>query len=253
MCDAIIMAQNVNKYFEGFHALKNLSLTAERGEVFGFIGRNGAGKTTFMRIICGLMKPSNGTVEVLNQNLNIKNSNIIKSKIGFLPQIVKFHDSANAQELIRFFSKLRGMDAKESIKFAAELEVDMNKKVKYLSPGQQRKLQLVLATIGLPELLVLEEPTAGLDPFGIQQVREIIGILNRKGCSIFISSHVLMELDNICSSVAIIEKGEILYQGLFNSVYEIEIEGVNEDLMEQMPGDKRGRYDIKGGKAICQY
>ncbi len=249
--NAVIFTQNVNKYFKDFHALKDLSLTVGQGEIFGFIGKNGAGKTTFMRIVCGLMKPSNGTVEVLKRDMSIKSTNVIKSKIGFLPQNVRFHDNVSAQGLIEFFASLRGADMKESIKFASELEVDMKKTVKNLSPGQQRKLQLVIATIGLPELLVLDEPTAGLDPLGVQQLREIIKILNRKGCSIFISSHVLMELDNICSSVAIIEKGEILYQGLFSTVYEIEIEDASNNLVEQLPDDKKGRCDIKGQKLFA--
>lgn len=246
----IIITQSINKYYGSFHALKNLSVTVNQGEVFGFIGKNGAGKTTFMRIICGLMRQSSGTVEVMKQEMNNNNLNVVAKKIGYLPQNVRFHDNVNAQEIIDFFAKLRGVDTKESMKFATELELDMEKAVRNLSPGQQRKLHLVIATIGLPGLLVLDEPTAGLDPLAIQQVREIIRILHRKGCTIFISSHVLMELDNLCSNVAIIEKGQILYQGLCGSVYEIETEGEINHIIGLLPDAQKAKYSIKGEKLV---
>jgi ABC-2 type transport system ATP-binding protein len=234
----VITTRKINKYFGSFHALIDLSITVDKGEVFGFIGKNGAGKTTFMRIICGLMKSSSGTVAV-------------PKKIGFLPQNVRFHDSVSAQEIIDFFAKLRGVNIKEGLKFASELELEVKKTVRNLSPGQQRKLQIVIATIGLPELLVLDEPMAGLDPVGVQQVREVIRTLNKKGCTIFISSHALMELDNICSNVAIIEKGAILYQGLCNTVYEIETEGVTSRTIELLPDAQKVKCSLKGEKLFA--
>lgn len=160
-----INTSNINKNFGNFRALKDLSITIPHGEIFGFIGKNGAGKTTLMRIICGLMKPSSGILEV-------------KKHIGFLPQNVRFRDNMVASETLHFFAKLRDCSVQESITFAKELELDLSKKINNLSPGQQRKLQLAIATIGMPEILVLDEPTAGLDPTGVQQVRGIIRLLN---------------------------------------------------------------------------
>ena len=246
-----IIARSINKYFGNFHALKNLSVTVDQGEVFGFIGKNGAGKTTLMRIICGLMKQSSGTVEVMKQVMDIENSNTIIHKVGYLPQNVRFHDNVSAQEVIDFFARLKCADTRECMKLASELELDMKKTVRNLSPGQQRKLQLVIATIGFPGLLVLDEPTAGMDPMGVQQVRETIRILNRKGCTIFISSHVLMELDNLCSHVAIIEKGEILYQGLCSSVYEIETEGEINHILGLLPDAQKVKCSIDGEKIVA--
>ncbi len=247
----IIITQSINKYFGSFHALKNISVAVGQGEVFGFIGKNGAGKTTFMRIICGLMKQNSGTVEVMKQHMNIGNLITGYNRIGYLPQNVRFHDKVSAQEIIDFFAKLRCADAKESMKFATELEIDLGKTVRNLSPGQQRKLQLIIATIGLPGLLVLDEPTAGLDPMGVQQVREIIRVLNGKGCTIFISSHVLMELDNLCSNVAIIEKGEILYKGLCGSAYEIETEGAINHVIELLPHAQKIKCSLKGDRLVA--
>jgi ABC-type multidrug transport system, ATPase component len=234
----VIEAHNINKFFGSFQALKDLSISVPQGDIFGFIGRNGAGKTTFMRIICGLMKPDSGTLKV-------------KKNVGFLPQNVRFFDKMVAEEAIRFYSGLRDSAAEEGLGFAGELDVDLTKKVKDLSPGQQRKLQLVIATIGLPEILVLDEPTAGLDPSGVQQVREIINTLHRKGCTVFISSHVLMELDNLCGNVAIIEKGQLLYQGGCSTVYEIETEGMDEYIIGMLPEEKKRKCRVSGEMLIA--
>lgn len=238
--NAVINALNINKSFGSFHALKDLSIKVGQGEIFGFIGRNGAGKTTFMRIVCALMKPDNGTIEIR------------KLKMGFLPQNVRFHDNMDADRMIAFFAKLKGIGTVESMKLAGELEIDLKKSVKALSPGQQRKLQMVISTIGSPELLVLDEPTAGLDPMGVQQVREIIRVLNKKGCTVFISSHVLLELENLCSSVAIIEKGQICYQGRYNTSYEIELEGEIRRLPELLPIAETGKYSIVGDRLLAE-
>ena len=246
----IINAQDVNKFFSKFHALKDLSISVSQGEIFGFIGKNGAGKTTFMRIICGLMKPSSGNIEITKQTKGIQRAGFIKPKIGFLPQNVRFSDNRNPAELISFFTALKNADSNECLNFASELELDMKNSARNMSPGQQRKLQLVIATIGLPDILVLDEPTAGLDPIGVQQVREIIRVLNHKGCTIFISSHVLIELDNLCSNVAVIDKGQLLYQGACKTVYEIEIEGTPSKVA--LPEIQRAKCSIDGNTLTAQ-
>jgi len=230
--NAAINTSNISKFFGDFRALNDLTISVPQGEIFGFIGKNGAGKTTFMRIICGLMKPSNGTMEV-------------KKNISFLPQNVRFRDNMNGGEALRFFAGLRGCDAEDNLEFAKELEIDLDKKIDSLSPGQQRKLQLVITTIGSPEILVLDEPTAGLDPSGVQQVRGIIKVLNQRGCTVFISSHVLMELENLCDSIAVIEKGELLYQGVCSTVYEIETEGMDERILSALTESQKKKFEVK--------
>lgn len=173
------------------------------------------------------------------------------NKIGFLPQNVKLNDNVSAIKMIEFFADLKNTDPKVYIKFAKELELDVTKTVRNFSPGQQRKLQLIIATIGSPTLLVLDEPTAGLDPVGVQQVREIIRTLRKKGCTIFISSHVLAELDNLCSKVAIIQKGQMLYQGLCSSAYEFETDGAVSDMIELLPEDQKEKCTVDGAKLIA--
>ncbi len=226
-----IKTWNISKFFGDFKALNNMSISVPQGEIFGFIGKNGAGKTTFMRIICGLMKPSGGTMEV-------------QKRVGFLPQNVRFRDNMDAIEALRFFADLRGCSAEEGIEFAKRLEVDLSKRISSLSPGQQRKLQLVITTIGAPDLLVLDEPTAGLDPSGVQQVRSVIRMLHQRGCTIFISSHVLMELENLCRAVVVIDKGELLYQGSCETIYEIETQGVDETVIRILSETQKRKFKI---------
>ena len=185
-----------------------------------------------MRIVCGLMKPSSGSIE-------------LKKNTSFLPQNVRFRDNMNAGEALRFFAGLRGCDTGENMELAKELEIDLDKKINSLSPGQQRKLQLVITTIGSPEILVLDEPTAGLDPSGVQQVRGIIKVLNQWGCTVFISSHVLMELENLCDTIAVIEKGELLYQGACSTVYEIETEGMDERVLATLAESQKKKFEVK--------
>ncbi|WKY43216.1 ABC transporter ATP-binding protein [Eubacteriaceae bacterium ES2] len=236
--NAAITTCSISKYFGDFRAIRDLSISVPQGEIFGFIGKNGAGKTTFMRIICGLMKPSSGKLEV-------------RTPVSFLPQNVRFCDNMNAEEILRFFGRLRNCDSAKSEKFAKELEIDLSKKITNLSPGQQRKLQLVIATIGLPDILILDEPTAGLDPSGVQQVRGIIKILNQRGCTIFISSHVLIELENLCHTVAIIEKGVLLYQGACSSFYEIETERLDRKIIELLSETKKKSFEVIGDLLIA--
>ena len=233
-----IDARDISKRFGDFMALRNVTLSVPQGEIFGFIGKNGAGKTTFMRIACGLMQPNGGTLEV-------------KRHIGFLPQNVRFRDSMNAGEALRFFAGLKCCDVQENLRFAKELEIDPVRKINSMSPGQQRKLQLVITTIGSPEVLVLDEPTAGLDPSGVQQVREIIKTLNRRGCTVFISSHVLIELENLCDTIAVIEKGELRYQGACGTAYEIETEGMDAELLDTLPVPQREKLAMKDGLLIA--
>lgn len=230
---------NISKYFGDFRALNNLSVSVPQGKIFGFIGKNGAGKTTFMRIVCGLMKPSSGTLEV-------------KKQICFLPQNVRFRDNMTAREAIRFFSNLRRCKAESIERFTEQLEIDLSKRINSLSPGQQRKLQIVIATIGSPDILVLDEPTAGLDPSAVQQVRGIIRTLNESGCTIFISSHVLVELENLCHNIAVIEKGELLYQGACSSCYEIETEGIDENAKMLLSKSQKKAFSTDGDLLIAE-
>ncbi len=229
-----IRANHVSKTFGNYQALKEVTLSVPERQIFGFIGKNGAGKTTFMRILCGLMKPTGGAVE-------------IRKRTSFLPQNVRLRDAMTVEETLRFFADLRKCGVAASLDFAGELELDAAANVGTLSPGQQRKLQLVAVTVGLPEVLILDEPTAGLDPTGVQQVRAVIQALRGNGCTVFLSSHVLMELENLCDAVAVIDKGEVLYRGECGTVYEIETDGLPENAVRKLAASFGKRFEAQGG------
>jgi ABC-type multidrug transport system, ATPase component len=252
MGEEVIKTYNINKYFRDFHAVNNVNLSINRGEIFGFIGKNGAGKTTIMRIITGLMKADTGKVEILGREMDNRSMLSLKSKIAFMPQNVRFDDSTDAGSILRFFSALRGCSSTDSIKFAGDLNIDLNRKVKYFSPGQQKKLQLAIATIGSPEILILDEPTAGLDPVGVQQVRDVTRKLNSNGSTVFISSHILNELDNLCSSVAVIDHGKILYQGKIQKSYEFEISNISVDGVQRIGKAFGGGIEYSNGKLYAE-
>ena len=169
-------------------------MSIEYGEVYGLIGQNGAGKTTLLRLISGLMKPTKGTV-------NLQTG---KPFIGYMPQSCRFDDNTTVSETIRFFARLRNADTKESVSFGKKLKLDMSKKVKHLSPGQQKKLQMIIAMTGEPDLYVLDEPTAGLDPNATFEMKGIIKGIHQKGKSIIISSHILQDMDEICTNLSLI-------------------------------------------------
>ncbi len=224
-----IEAQMLCKDFGKFHAVDDATINIKSGCICGFIGKNGAGKTTVMRMLTGLMKPSRGKILVLNEK-----PGCISARIGFLPQNMRFDENETARSVLSFFAAVKNVDVSESIQFAKTLELDLDKKVKDLSPGNQRKLQLIVVTGGNPELLILDEPTAGLDPTGVQQVREIIRLLNQRGCTVFVSSHILKELDDLCNQVIIIDRGRILYQGPCAKCYEFETGGLTDTICRDL-------------------
>ena len=160
----VLQTNSLSKSFGRTEILHGIDMSIEYGEIYGLIGQNGAGKTTLLRLISGLMKPTKGMV-------NLQTG---KSFIGYMPQSCRFDDNTTVSEIIRFFARLRNADTKESVFLGKKLKLDMSKKVKHLSPGQQKKLQMIIAMTGEPDLYVLDEPTAGLDPNATFEMKGII-------------------------------------------------------------------------------
>jgi len=196
--------------------LKDISLDVGSGSIFGFLGPNGAGKTTTIRILLGLFKADSGAAEVLGQSAQIDTS---RRKIGFVLEADGLYDTNNARENLAFYCRLYGLDSSiqnrriDEILKLVGLADRAGDKVADYSKGMRQKLAIARAMIHDPDLYILDEPTAGIDPSGQVEMREIVLNLKSQGKTVFLSSHNLDEIQRICDRVALINRGEIRLQG----------------------------------------
>jgi ABC-2 type transport system ATP-binding protein len=190
-------------------ALANLDLTVNQGEIFGYLGPNGAGKTTTIRILLDFIRPNNGTVKILGLD-HRAHSVELRRRIGFLPGELNLWENQTAKQVITYLGNLRGgLDMDYVNQLAERLGFDMSKPTRSYSTGNKRKLGLILALMHKPELLILDEPTSGLDPLMQQIFLEMMREQQAAGHTIFLSSHLLGEVQAICDRVAIIRGGQL--------------------------------------------
>ena len=209
----MIRTENLTKEYDGFKAVDNLNLDVKEGEIYGFLGPNGAGKTTTILMLLGILRPTRGRIYLLEQELN-KNFLSLKRRIGVVSEKQYLYKEMTAGEYLDFFADLYGVKDKKKkidqlLKSVSLLEVK-NRKLGAFSRGMQQKLGFARALLPDPELLLLDEPVSGLDPTGIKQIRNLIEKENKKGRTIFISSHLLSEVEKLCREVAIINEGKLL-------------------------------------------
>ena len=192
-------------------ALVDLDLSVHQGEIFGYLGPNGAGKTTTIRMLLDLIRPTRGAASIFGMDVR-EHSVEIHRRIGFLPGELNLWKGRTGKQIIHYLANVRG-DAKRIIKHADELaeqlKLDVSKKVRDYSSGNKRKLGLVLAMMHSPDLLILDEPTSGLDPLVQQTFHEMMSEYRDKGKTVFLSSHVLSEVQAICDRVGILRDGEL--------------------------------------------
>lgn len=215
---SILRIQNLAKHFRSnwtfrkIQAVKNVSLDVQTGESFGFLGPNGAGKTTSIKCILGLIKKTAGEIYFKSEALSQSSQH---SEIGYLPELPYFYEHLSVKETLEFFARLYGLNSTETrIKVAEVLDkVGLSARkqamVKTLSKGLQQRLGFAQAILNHPSLLILDEPFSGLDPTGRREMRELIFDLKSKGSTIFLSSHILSDVEEICDRVSIMTEGEI--------------------------------------------
>ena len=205
----VIEASDLCKNYGNDVGIKNINLEIKKGEVFGFIGPNGAGKSTFIRTLLGLLHPSSGTAKVLGHNIKNK-SEEIRKKLGYLPSEVNYYDGMSSRELLEYHAGFYENVDTTKIKTLSEIfELDLDRKIEELSFGNKKKCAIIQSVIHEPDLLILDEPTSGLDPLMQNRFFELLEEENKKGTSIFFSSHILAEVQRLCNRAAIIRKGEI--------------------------------------------
>lgn len=214
--ETLVQTNNLTKQYGQHKAVNNVNLSVRKGEIYGLIGRNGAGKTTILRLISGLAKPTNGSISLFGQNS--RDSIYMQKHIGLLIETPGIYPDMSARDNVKLKCMAIGVSNNsyiaELLKNVGLSAVD-KKKVKCFSVGMKQRLGIALALVGNPELVILDEPTNGLDPQGIAEIREIILQLNTdKNITFIISSHILGELSKIATCYGIIEKGELKRQFL---------------------------------------
>lgn len=250
----MIEVKNVTKKYGKFTAVDNISFTIKDGEIVGFLGPNGAGKSTTMNMITGFIEPTDGTIEVNGYDI-MKKTKKAKKQIGYMPENVPLYMDLTVKEFVSYMAELKLVERKvrkEEVNQAIKetgLEEVQNKLIKNLSRGYKQRVSMAGALVGNPDVLILDEPTIGLDPKQIIEIRNLIKNLGKKH-TVILSSHILSEISQICERVIIINKGKIVAidtpANLEEKTKEQNILYVTvEDKEEKMPNIKGKIEDIK--------
>lgn len=218
--NTIVSTQQLSKSYNGTYRVKDVNLQVAEAEIYGFLGPNGAGKSTTLKMLLGLAKPTNGKVVILGKELHKNRLSILK-QTGSLIESPSYYGHLTGLENMRIMQRLRKVPNK-NVQEALEivrLQNHKNKKVSHYSLGMKQRLGIAMAIIAFPKLLILDEPTNGLDPAGIGEIRELIKSLPSKyGMTVLISSHLLSEIEQMATSVGIIDNGNLLFQGSMSSL-----------------------------------
>ena len=242
----IVEIENLTKDYEtGFwrkkktRALDGLNLQVESGQIFGFLGGNGAGKTTTIKILMSLLFADGGSARILGSDISdVK----MRARIGYCPENPYFYDYLKASELMNYFGELFGYDAAQRKRKTEELltrvgldEKDWNKQLRKFSKGMLQRVGLAQSLINEPEIVFLDEPMSGLDPIGRREIRELIHDLREKGTTVFMSTHILSDIESLCDNVAILRGGKLAATGKLDELlaqsgeaqqFEIVVKGV---------------------------
>ena len=208
----VLRTENLTKTYGGKTAVDNVSISIEKGDIFGLIGQNGAGKTTFMKMITSLVKPSSGSIELFGEKEATK-LGALRSRIGSAIETPALFDNLSAVQNLEYFRQQRGLTNKNRIQECLEiagLTDTGKKKYKHFSMGMKQRLGLAVAILSHPDFLVLDEPTNGLDPVGIIEMRDLMKRLSKDGITILVSSHLLSELSQIADKYAILHMGKLV-------------------------------------------
>lgn len=215
MSNIVLETKNLTKKFHEVEVVNSINLKVREKTVYGFLGPNGAGKTTTIRMILGLLSATKGEVDLFGENLNANRRSIL-SRIGSLVENPSLYGHLTAKENLEIYRILLSVRKKriDEVLQQVDLEKARGKKVKHFSLGMKQRLAIAIALLNNPELVILDEPTNGLDPAGIKEIREFISSLPEKsGVTVLLSSHMLHEIEQVADDVGIINKGKLIFQG----------------------------------------
>ena len=211
----IVATDNLSKEYDGVYRVQELDIRIKEGDIYGFLGPNGAGKSTTMKMLRGLVKPTSGTIEIMGKPFKEKNLRDILASVGSLIESPSYYGHLTGRENMEIIRRLLDLPKKniEEAVHIVRMENQMEKKVKNYSLGMKQRLGIAMALARFPKLLILDEPTNGLDPAGIEEMRELIKMLPKQyGMTVMISSHILSEIDQMATVVGIINQGCLIFQ-----------------------------------------
>ena len=207
---AIIEVEHLTKYYGKSRGIIDVSLSVEEGEIFGFIGPNGAGKSTTIRLLLSLIHATSGSAKIFGKEVS-KDGPQIRRHIGYLPSEVYYYEGMKAIDLLKYSASFYDCDCTERLKMLSDtMELELNRRISDLSYGNRKKLGIVQGLLHSPKLLFLDEPTSGLDPLMQRKFFDLVREENKRGVTVFFSSHILSEVQRLCSRVAIIREGKIV-------------------------------------------
>ncbi len=239
---SVIEIKNLTKSYGKARGINNINLSVEQGEIFGFIGPNGAGKSTTIRTLLGLIYPSEGSATIFGKSCTEHPE--VRKELGYLPSEVFYYDDMRVMDLLKYSASFYKKDCTTRIKELADvMDLDLKKKIEDLSFGNKKKVGIVQGLLHEPKLIILDEPTSGLDPLMQQKFFELIAEENRKGATVFFSSHILSEVQKMCSRVAFIKDGKIIKLEKMSTLQENSYKKISIETKEIIPKEV---FDIKG-------
>lgn len=236
-----IETSGLTKDYGAGRGLFDLDLSIPRGEVFGYLGPNGAGKTTTIRLLMAMIRPTRGSASIFGLDCQTKSVEI-KRTVGYLPGELPQFGGLRGSEVVAYLAGLRGgVDAAVVADLATRFDLDLGRRFREYSRGNKQKLGLILAFMHRPQLLILDEPTGGLDPLNQQEFYKLVLETRERGATVFLSSHILSEVEHICTHVGIIRQGTLVRVASLNElhhmrVHEVEVEFGNEPPLHQLRG-----------------
>ncbi len=219
MTEHIIRTKGLKKSFKNVQAVRGVDINVEKGDIYGFLGPNGAGKTTTIKMILDLVKPDHG--EIIINGKNARDAGVLSRQgIGYLPERAQFYQNLTAYQTMEFFAELKGADKGECDELLARVGMSQwrDEKVGTFSKGMVQLVGVAQALLGNPQILILDEPTSGLDPRWARALKDIMLEMNGRGTTVFFSSHLLSEVQELCKRVAILNKGQLVIEDTVSKV-----------------------------------
>lgn len=235
----IVQTYSLTKKYGADLSVDNINLTVSEKRIYGFLGPNGAGKSTTLKMLLGLVKPTKGEIDIFGKRLNSKNRLDILRNIGSLVETPSYYGHLTAKENLKIIQTILGIPKSniDEVLKIVRLDKQQNKKVSAYSLGMKQRLGLASALLPFPKLMILDEPTNGLDPAGIQEMRALICALPKQyDMTVIVSSHLLSEIDQMAEDIGIIANGRLMYQGTLSGLHETDAEKSLEEIFLELTG-----------------